>query len=278
MAVANVGAWLARWGQRVLVIDWDLEAPGIERYFAGWISQTRPQRQGIMDLIEAFCAEQPLPWRQCLLRAELPRSRPVDILPAGYDDDQYAQRLRSLDWENLFAEFGFGNYLERMLDEWISEYDFVLVDSRTGITDIGGICTIHLPDLLVALTVSNGQSISGCNYVLTKSVRAHADLPVDRRKLLVVPVPARDELHAEEELGQKWRKCMADELGNFTSDWLPSGTETVSVLNYLRIPYKAYWSFGERLAVVEEPDAENPKSFAFKAWRGLFILVLTGLR
>src|SRR5262249_13442037 len=33
MALANVAALLARWGQRVLVLDWDLEAPGLEKYF-----------------------------------------------------------------------------------------------------------------------------------------------------------------------------------------------------------------------------------------------------
>ena len=33
MAVANVAWILASRGQRVLVIDWDLEAPGLHRYF-----------------------------------------------------------------------------------------------------------------------------------------------------------------------------------------------------------------------------------------------------
>ncbi len=33
MALANVAALLAKWGRRVLVVDWDLEASGIERYF-----------------------------------------------------------------------------------------------------------------------------------------------------------------------------------------------------------------------------------------------------
>ena len=31
MALANVAALLAKWGNSVLVVDWDLEAPGI-----GW--------------------------------------------------------------------------------------------------------------------------------------------------------------------------------------------------------------------------------------------------
>jgi MinD-like ATPase involved in chromosome partitioning or flagellar assembly len=33
MALANVGVMLASAGHRVLLVDWDLEAPGIEAYF-----------------------------------------------------------------------------------------------------------------------------------------------------------------------------------------------------------------------------------------------------
>src|SRR4051795_5379557 len=33
MALANVGEILAAWGYRVVICDWDLEAPGLERYF-----------------------------------------------------------------------------------------------------------------------------------------------------------------------------------------------------------------------------------------------------
>lgn len=33
MALANVACLLAREGRRVLVIDWDLEAPGLHRFF-----------------------------------------------------------------------------------------------------------------------------------------------------------------------------------------------------------------------------------------------------
>ena len=33
MALANIAALLAKWGKRVLLVDWDLEAPGIEHFF-----------------------------------------------------------------------------------------------------------------------------------------------------------------------------------------------------------------------------------------------------
>ena len=33
MALANVATLLSKWGKRVLMIDWDLEAPGLENFF-----------------------------------------------------------------------------------------------------------------------------------------------------------------------------------------------------------------------------------------------------
>ncbi len=33
MALANTAVQLARLGRGVLMVDWDLEAPGLERYF-----------------------------------------------------------------------------------------------------------------------------------------------------------------------------------------------------------------------------------------------------
>ena len=35
MALANVAVLLGQRRQRILVVDWDLEAPGVERYFSG---------------------------------------------------------------------------------------------------------------------------------------------------------------------------------------------------------------------------------------------------
>ena len=57
MALANVAALLARWGQRVLVIDWDLEAPGLERFFGARVYGSRRDVPGLVDLIVAAFVE-----------------------------------------------------------------------------------------------------------------------------------------------------------------------------------------------------------------------------
>src|SRR6202451_4845255 len=71
MALANVAALLAKWGRSVLVIDWDIEAPGIKKFFltndspSGSIRSSRP---GIVDLIHGQAARREIDWRECILK------------------------------------------------------------------------------------------------------------------------------------------------------------------------------------------------------------------
>ena len=53
MAMANVAWELASRGLRVLAIDFDLEAPGLERYFRVPVEEVH-KTPGVIDLIEAF--------------------------------------------------------------------------------------------------------------------------------------------------------------------------------------------------------------------------------
>jgi MinD-like ATPase involved in chromosome partitioning or flagellar assembly len=267
MALANVAALLAKWGKRVLIVDWDLEAPGIEKYFeVGGLSGRRKDTPGLVDLVGAYSGAvdgtASLEWRQCLIQANVKGGQKIAILHAGREMDDYSQRLRRIDWEVLFERNKFGVYLERLRREWLAEFDFVLIDSRTGITDIGGICTIFLPDVLVVLFTPNEQSLVGVKDVMRRARKAHAELTVDRHKLLTVPISARDETGNEYKLAEQWRNRFASELKEFFADWIPKEETAERVLNFIKIPYFAYWSFGERLPVMEE-DPDNPKTLAF---------------
>src|SRR5215212_2149038 len=42
MALANIAVLMARRGLRVLAVDWDLEAPGLERYFSYFEQSATP--------------------------------------------------------------------------------------------------------------------------------------------------------------------------------------------------------------------------------------------
>jgi cellulose biosynthesis protein BcsQ len=272
MALANVSVLLALKGKRVLVVDWDLEAPGIEQYFSRYLRR-RVATRGIVDLMLARGEGKNLPWTECIQRIEV-ENRTIDVIGAGLRNDEYAGRLAGISWKDLFATHDLGRYLEELREEWVATYDFVLIDSRTGITDIGGICTIHLPDAIVALFTSNEQSLTGIVDVLRKARSEHAGLPVDRAPLIVVPVPARDESQSEHQRSKEWHQRFAKELVELYADWIPKGVTPADVLTILRIPYKAYWSFGEPLPVVED-GTRDPTSIGY-AYDTLATLVDTG--
>jgi cellulose biosynthesis protein BcsQ len=267
MALANVAVLLARWGQRVLAVDWDLEAPGLERFFGTRLRGSRHGTPGLIDLISSYDVDKssvggsPINWRDCLMKASVPQGEAIDILHAGREGETYAKQLRALNWDRLF-ERDFGGELEKIRHEWKREYDYVLIDSRTGITDTGGICSILLPDYLVSLFTTTEQSVLGVKDVMARARATQQELPLDRQRLVIIPIAARDESNTEYKRAAEWRQRFARELSSFYDDWIHKDETAESVLNYLKIPYVAFWSFGESLPVLEE-DATNPKTLAY---------------
>src|SRR5262245_14102544 len=55
MALANVAWILASNGRRVLVLDWDLEAPGLHRFFARFLTDSAlAETEGLIEFIINF--------------------------------------------------------------------------------------------------------------------------------------------------------------------------------------------------------------------------------
>jgi Mrp family chromosome partitioning ATPase/ribosomal protein L29 len=252
MALVNIGVSMALSGHRILLVDWDLEAPGLEVFFRSTAKMRGDPTlvPGIVDLLEARQNDVELDWSDCLLTASFLNTS-VDIISAGRRSPDYRQRVQALDWSTLYDEHRIGNFIDQLRTEWRGAYDFVLIDSRTGITDIGDICTVLLPDALVLLFVSNHQNIEGVKAVMERSVKARRKLPVNRNKLVGVPLSGRDEADREYDKAMEWRQIYADELGYLFHDWLPKDVSPSEALNKLFIPYVTNWSFGERIPVLE---------------------------
>lgn len=252
--LANVAALLATWGYKVLCVDWDLEAPGLHRFFERFLKE-RTVSRGLLELIVAIRDEGGADWRKHLSKVELPNGAGVatlDLLAAGQMGREYAEVLRGISWRGLFDSVDFGNILEAWRGQWREAYDFVLIDSRTGITDIRGICTVHLPDLLVLVFCANRQNIEGVIEAGARAVELRNELPFDRPGLIVLPVPSRFELN-EHKLAEEWQATFARELAPFYEPWLDATRSPADMLALTKVPYFTYWSFGEKLAVVEEP-------------------------
>src|SRR5690349_3779713 len=156
--LANVAVLLARWGHRVLAIDWDLEAPGLHHYFVKQAAS--PPKAGVVELVQDLAADRVKAIADYVTALEFDEPGTVDLIAAGRQDERYSAAVQTIDWAELY-ERGFAECLERCRAEWTANYDFVLIDSRTGISDIAGICTAQLPDRLVVVFTANDQSVGG---------------------------------------------------------------------------------------------------------------------
>ena len=266
MALVNIGVLLAltdtseQRHPRVLMVDWDLEAPGLDTYFelieASNKTSSYGDRPGIVDLLEAQAKDKILSWRECENKISFAEGD-LDYISSGKKNSaeetlpDYGTRVQHLNWSALFEEHDIGNYWNRVRQEWIEEYDYILVDSRTGYTDVGDICTVLLADVLVLCFVTNYQNVRGIDQALKRARQAREALPVDRSRLIAVPVGMRDEIYNEQAKALEWRGIYVRELGYLFKEWLPKSVTPEEAVNQLFIPYVPLNSFGERIPVLE---------------------------
>lgn len=273
LALANVATLLARWGYRVLCVDWDLEAPGIDRYFRGRTRNLggtgQTLRPGLVDWIIDQRRGVGPNWRNYVTKIDVPamdQDRPepeLDLMTAG-EPGEFVSRLQQIDWAALFSQPDFVEALESMRDEWRDHYDYVLIDSRTGISDSGSICTIHLPDYLVLMTTANDQGIEGILDVWQRANERRDEVPFDRSRLSALPVLNRFEARAEVDLAREWAGKFDSSVKGILENWRVKETPPGEILKYLRVPYVAKWSYGEQLPVLSEGTGPDSIGYAFE--------------
>lgn len=260
--LANVATLLTQWGYRVLVIDWDLEAPGLDCYFHKYL--VAEVRSGLVDLIHAFKDGGDPKWRDYLTTVRFPGTTgQLDLISAGRQDDGFIERVQGLSWMTLYVEHEFGTFLEAMRADWKEEYDYVLLDSRTGITDIGGICTVQLPDILVLVFVANHQNVDGIELVAERALAQRQVSPLDRARLQLLPILSRFEPQVEYERSKRWVDTCAERFADLYDSWISEGSAVVDLLNQTKILSVPYWSYGEELPVLTEtkPSASDVSYF-----------------
>lgn len=296
MALANAAVLLARDSvEQVLVIDWDLEAPGLHRFFG---QPAGAHRLGLIDLVVVLRdrviasglngndepATQDLVARVALEDFAAPvvptQVAGLSAIYAGrVDDSRYAALVNTFDWADLHAR---APYIFKALACELSErYGHVLIDSRTGITDASGICTALMPDRLVAVFTPNRQSLLG----LMQQVRVATDYrhrSDDLRPLTVFPLASRIEL-SEEELTRTWRydgesddivgyQPMFEEL--FRDVYGLGECDLTRYFNEVQIQQMAAYAYGERIAALDREAVSDRLSLA--ASYGAFVSVLDG--
>jgi MinD-like ATPase involved in chromosome partitioning or flagellar assembly len=268
MALANIAVLLAQRGKRVLMIDWDLEAPGLERYFEPYIDANDRKNEGLIEflldslklpkmLVEEEDETKLLAQFETVtkyifsVRKNKKWNGDLFLLRAGDIDNQkksYSGKILSFKWTDFFNKIpSFFPFFAYYLKE---HFDFILIDSRTGHTDAGGVCTMLLPDSLVVAFTPNQQNLEGVLALCEKASSYRKNSP-DLRPLTIYPLPSRIEINEKEEREMWVRKytiAFEQTLQNIYN--LPP----ISLSRYFDTPIvqSTYYAFGEKIAVLDE--------------------------
>ncbi|MGA2403998.1 MAG: tetratricopeptide repeat protein, partial [Syntrophobacteraceae bacterium] len=195
LALANVAYTLATEGgkQRVMVVDFDLEAPGIDA-IAPFDSGKATEKGGIVEYIAEYAKGREA--SPDALPSLLPYAREVDgipnlmVMPAGKKDSQYQETLTCLNWESFYKfkhGYRFFEQFKRKIEQEFSP-DYLLVDSRTGLADVAGITTHQLADLVVLVFNLNRQNLDGITRCYQSIVSAAKPRPI-KIMLVASPIP-----------------------------------------------------------------------------------------
>ncbi len=198
MALVNVAIDLVRSGQRVLIVDFDLEAPGLDTF-----NLPKPQApsKGIVEFVHEYQATNEVPdVAEFVYSCPLPNVEgKLWVMPAGLPDDDYDARFQSINWQDLYEKRHGFLVFEDLKAQWDKtlQPDYVLIDSRTGHTDIAGICTRQLPSAVVLFMFPNEQNRRGLSSVV-QQIRNESTIDPSRQIRLHFVMSNVPELDDEE--------------------------------------------------------------------------------
>lgn len=204
--LALVALQMVRKGKKVVAVDMDLEAPGLSTIlkqepgmdYPGYgvidflVECKREIETGLIDLNEyvySFTSKELLGMNGGELFVMQAANMSVN------DEEKYYEKLSRIDFNMpLFNEQN--NPMSCLFEQINEQYhpDYILIDSRAGIHDIGGLTLFRYSDEVVALFYGNEQNMIGLNFVLPKLCRQ--DIPF---YLVNTPVPILEDA-AEEEM------------------------------------------------------------------------------
>jgi MinD-like ATPase involved in chromosome partitioning or flagellar assembly len=182
MAMVNVAMELIAQGSSVLMVDFDLEAPGLDTFCKR--EPTAPSK-GVVDFIDSYLMAGEVPDVRDYVYEANPGSDALGrllIMPAGAQDGRYDTSFKGIDWKYLYQHQDGFLLFEDLKEQWkkVLKVDYVLVDSRTGHTDVGGICTRQLPDAVVIFFFPNEQNRRGLATIVDL-IRSESNGPLQKK-------------------------------------------------------------------------------------------------
>ena len=288
MALANVAELLYRRGFNVLIVDFDLEAPGLERFFQVPDAVNKPfeiqEKRGIIDMLISYKE-----------LCSLPRLKPnldiysynhkiiaepvthftipiyevgkgkgtLSIMPAGRRAGKftkYVENVRFFDWDGFYANWKGEKFFDWFRQELNKIYDVILIDSRPGVTEMGSICLYQLADVVVFFVAANKQSLDGTKMMAGSLTHKEFQEWRQKRPLRFLFVPSRVELQ-EGKLQREFKAHFEECFGEFFEAKLKFKQD---VFLDLMIPYVPYYAYTEQVAIRDFENSNKAISSSLK--------------
>jgi tetratricopeptide (TPR) repeat protein/Mrp family chromosome partitioning ATPase len=271
MSLANLAVLFAKQagGRKVLMIDWDLEAPGLQEFFKPKLEENDINgRKGVIDLFVAARTA----WAQLDESAEselrafefieaffdkhllqINIQDPLELLIAGQQGPDYAPTVQTFDWRGFFESHYvfFKAFIQFLKSRW----DYILIDSRTGLTDTGGICTAILPEVLVTVFTPTNQGLRVTDMIeRALTYRKGAD---DMRPLVVYPLVSRVD-SSEEDSNRAWKARFTPMFeGLFQRHYGLDKCDLKRYFGKVEIHYVRKFAYGEQVSVLGEYSLDD---------------------
>ncbi|MEA5579204.1 ParA family protein [Anabaena sp. UHCC 0451] len=192
-ALGVVAGILATRKRRVVMIDFDLEAPGISVMFGQDIENTAGENFGVLDYLHqrSLTPEENIPnIADCIQQINLQTRGELFLVPVGEYDENYIHRLADLEMRSFYRA---GKNAVKQLIEDIKkqlEPDVILIDARPGFNDVGAISLFDLADMGIICFSPTDQSFEGLRWVVQAARKQQKYQGKPDVRFLLTPVPA----------------------------------------------------------------------------------------
>lgn len=292
--LANLAAYYCFYeNKKILLIDWDLEAPGLHFYFA----KDNLQNKGLIELFADYCDLMSarlggsIPENEIQLRFKdnLPQyivpniaqseQGQIDLMTAGFYDDNYTKLSNNFDWVRFYENLDGGFFIE-LLKTYLKDldYDYIFIDSRTGVSDYSGICNVQMPDANILVVAPTNQNVQGSLRV----ARTISDTPYivqqKRRFPIIFPILSRLDPRDDHQKA-RWMKSFRQDfnttitqllrLGILDQQATPSSlaTEIENYISDTMLEYKTDLSYGEQLLFTQKTTKIEKTTLAYQIAR-----------
>lgn len=208
VALANLAELFYQAGLRVVMIDWDLSAPGLESYFPTLDLPTTCEQPGLIDMLWHYKEYMSYaPANDGPLTLESPARYLIPVYDDGFAPGSlylltagrrpsaeplaYQKAVLTFDWQEFYDIWEGEQYFTWLRQQLTELADIVLIDCRAGFSEMGNVCTYHLADVVLLLCGPDTQNLQGTYEMAQRFTARQVRQVRAEQPLQVIVVPSR---------------------------------------------------------------------------------------